>query len=233
MELYFTLFQQSFSIRDNYSLKYIPYPCGTVFDSLPSGVFNKRYLQPKAYSISLWNCTWLSPTEFFNKRYYSLKYIPYPCGTVFYTPPAKFSIWDNYSIKYLPDPCGTVFYTPPAEFSTRDNFSLKNIPYPCGTASHTLPVEFSKEIIQSKIHPISLWNCILHSPCRVFKRDNYSQKYIPHPCGTVFYNPPAEFSIIDTDSKEIITVNWNTFHTPLELYFTLSQRSFQQEIISV
>ena len=41
VELYFTLSPVDLSIRDNFSLKYIPYPCGTVSDSLPSRVFSK------------------------------------------------------------------------------------------------------------------------------------------------------------------------------------------------
>ena len=118
------------------------------------------------------------------------------------------------------------------------------------------PLKFSKEIIQSKILSISLWNCILHSSCRVFKRDNFSlkyipypcktvfynspsgvfsirdnnsQKYIPYPCGTVFYNPPVEFSIIDTYSK--------LKYTPYPCGTTCILHSplwiFQQEIITV
>ena len=58
VELYLTLSPAEFSIRDNYSLKYIPYPCGTVFFTL-------------------------FPAEFSIRDNYSLKYIPYPCGTVF------------------------------------------------------------------------------------------------------------------------------------------------------
>ena len=72
----------------------------------------------------------------------------------------------------------------PAEFSVRDNYSLKYIPYPFGTVFYTLPAEFSI-------------------------RDKYSLKYIPYPCGIVFDSPPSKVFnyCIDTDSKEIMTVN--------------------------
>ena len=42
VELYLTLSLADPSMRDNYSLKYIPYPCGTVFDFFLSGSFNER-----------------------------------------------------------------------------------------------------------------------------------------------------------------------------------------------
>ena len=58
LNLYFTFSLAELSTRDNFGLKYIPYPCGTVFDSLLSGVF------PVGDN-------------------YNRKYIPYPCGTVF------------------------------------------------------------------------------------------------------------------------------------------------------
>ena len=40
-ELCLTLSPVDLSKRDNFSRKYIPYPCGTVFYILPSGVFSK------------------------------------------------------------------------------------------------------------------------------------------------------------------------------------------------
>ena len=60
--------REVFPIRDNDSLKYIPHPCGTIFDALPSRVFSIRDND-------------------------SLKYIPYPCGTILdFLPRGAFSI---------------------------------------------------------------------------------------------------------------------------------------------
>ena len=64
VEKYLTLSSAELSTRDNFGLKYIPYPCGTVFDSLLIGVFSVGD-----------TC--------------SQKYIPYPCGTGFDSLPGR------------------------------------------------------------------------------------------------------------------------------------------------
>ena len=144
MELHLTLSLQSFLKRYNIRLKYIPYPCGTVFYNPPSGVFSTRDT-------------------------YSQKYIPYPCGTVFSIPQLSFQIlthtvnWNTFHTpvelystlsqqSFLQDimtawntlhiPVDLYFTLSPVDFSIRDNFSLKYIPYPCETVFWLSPAEF-------------------------------------------------------------------------------------------
>ena len=117
MELRFTFSPEESSIRVNYSQKYSPYSCGTVFYAIPSKAFNKRYLQSEIHPLSTWYCIFHSPQQSLQKEIITAKkYIPYPCGTVFYTLHyGTFSIRDNYSKrKYIPYPCGTVFVALPS-----------------------------------------------------------------------------------------------------------------------
>ena len=138
VQLYFTLSQAELSIRDTYSLKYIPYPSGTVF-----------YTPPAKFSI---------------RDNYSIKYIPYPCGTVFYTPPPEFSTRDNFSLKNIPYPCGTASHTLPVEFS-KEIIQSKIHPISLWNCILHSPCRvFKRDNFQSKIHSLSLWNCILQFP---------------------------------------------------------------------